>query len=59
MKRFHAFPTQERLHELLRYDERLKGLFWLEHKNGRKKTLDAACYSHGHRMVKIDNVMFK
>ena len=59
MKRYHAFPTREMLHEMLTYDENFKGLYWREWKNGRKKTLDAGCVCQGHRMVKIGGVLFK
>lgn len=57
--RYHAFPTRERLRELLEYDEQYAGLYWKVWKNGRKKTLDASCLSQGVRMVKIDGVLFR
>lgn len=58
MKRLHAYPTRERLRELLNYDEHTNGLYWREWKRGRKKNLDAACLTQGRRMIKIDGVMF-
>lgn len=56
-KRLMAYPTRERLHELLRLENGI--LYWREHKQGRKPTLEAGCMNKGTPRIRFDGVLYR